>query len=231
MLHLLTSWPLKCLGFFLCLGLGVVWFFRPSSSLSYDHQRALESYQAGRVQEAMGYLRDVEQIIIEPEGCELVLSVYAHTRKLAPLERWSRRCLDLGKAIPLAAEALAMSLASVGKSQEAVQIIQSIDPKDGRVLATLAQLCIYTGQLERGRVYLLQALRYGEPWSPWLQRVFSARAFYEHPPFLGEVVGVLMSKKTIVYDGEFKILQKLKELGMAEHVAMMEKRLQISSKE
>lgn len=223
-------WLLALVGVILAgLCCAAVLFLPAEQRISQQHQLALRSYQEGRLQEAAGYLRDIPQIISEAEGCELVISIYARIRKLASLERWALSCLKQGSAMPLAAEALAMSFASVGKSGQAIEIIEKIPHPSARIHAALAQLYVYEGDEEKGRRYLLRALKHGNPWSPWLSRVFSARAFYNHPPFLGEVVEVLLSKKTVVWDEERRILDQLRELGMDEQVQLMKQRLDVFS--
>ena len=198
----------------------------PPPPRSLHHEKARESYFAGAHFQALSYLKpSYEQILGEEEGCELVISVFAETKQLSMLEQAARRCLERGVATSLAAEALAMSLASVGQSQQALEVLESLGAQDARVAAAMAQLYVYTRQEGKARTLLLKAISEGEPWSPWLGRVFTAETFYRHKPFLKKIVSVLATKQEVVVDVEEKLLLVLKEFQMTDEARVVEKRL------
>lgn len=214
-----------------------------SSQRSPWHLKALESYRAGRISEAAGYLRDVPGLIIEPEGCELVLSIYAEAERYRDLERSAQLCLDASRARGMAAEALAMVLSSQKRTGEAIERLQPLlsepeeSPRDdeehprvveqARIHAALAQLYVDLGERSQAHKHLLIALRRGEPWSLWLQRIYSSDVFYQDSDFLTQLVTILLKKDNVVRDAEMMILELLEGQKMSVQVALMKRRLNL----
>lgn len=201
-----------------------------SGQRSKIHQNVRVSYDHGAYHEALGYLQDgYDSILVEEEGCELVISVFAQTKKLTSLEQVSRKCIVQGGSDEIASEGLAMSLSSVGRSAEAIQVIEATVQeyaKNARVLATLAQLYIYDEREDKARQYLLEAIRIGDPWSPWLARVFSAKAYYSNSKFLSQVVSELQHKPEVMVDIEKRLLQLMIDMdGMEDEIHQVSFRL------
>ncbi|MCY4380081.1 MAG: hypothetical protein OXC40_00720 [Proteobacteria bacterium] len=189
-------------------------------------RKAKESYFAGSYLEAYGYLKGHSQAFFHlPDGCNLMLSVFAETKKLSLLENTARSCLAMNKSVPIAADAIAMSLSRVGQSEQALEIILNIPNYQlhSRILVAISQLFLYLDQPDKARKHLLQAIEVGSPWSPWLERIFQYQAFQEHE-FLTAVTLAIIKKEHVVHDKEQKLLDLLKMKNMTQEVELMTER-------
>jgi len=205
--------------------------FRDKKTKSSFHNQAYQSYFDGSYITALSYAQQYhDHILNEDEGCELLISIYATVKKYAAIENTARHCLSQRKAVALAAEALAMALASVGRSWQAINDINDIKANtpfqnDPRIMAALAQLYVYVDSPIKAREYLLFAIKEGNPWGPWLNRVFTSKVFYTHKPFLQDVVQLLLEKNVVIFDAESQLLEHLKHLGMDKDQRLLANRL------
>ena len=187
--------------------------FNNNSQKIKNFNIAKDHYFTKNLIQALYYVQNFENDFYAlNEGCELIISVYAENKKYSDLARSSNHCLLARKSIGIASDGLAMSLSMVGGSQDAINIISSIDySSNSQALAALAQLYAYIDKKALAKQHLLQAIDIGKPWSPWVQRIFSHRTFYSDSEFLSKVTDLITTKKD--YDPEkFKnIMTKLKQ--------------------
>ena len=208
--------------------LGTVQDPLPLQKLEDLYQKAKASYFAGSYLEAYGYLRDhTNELFSFPEGCELMISVFAELKRLSDLEKTARQCLGMKKAIGISAEALAMALSSVGQSREALTLLEGLENYQNypRVLVSMSQLCLYLEDSRRARDLLFLALNNTrEPWSPWLNRVFRHSA-YQQPEFLKKIAQLILQKREHIHDLELRLMELLKDKGLLKEAELLSVRM------
>lgn len=185
-------------------------------------EQAKAYYQAQSYHLAYGYFKDQQQIFLDlDEGCELMISTLAELKKLSSLEQISRECLN--KAPLIAAEGLAMSLSQVGRSQEALEILEKLEPKHPheRLWATLSQLCVYNNQVNKAQDYLLRALQGQESWSVWFERALRQQPLHD-PNFLIQVNTIVTTKSQIPKDQQTRWIQILKHHNLHHQAQIIE---------
>ena len=224
------------IGAILLLGLSFFYTTYPlggQNAKSALHIQALEHYNKRAYKTALALIEnDYTQLLSEEEGCELVISIFASNRKLGPTQKVAESCMDAGMGVGVAHEAYAMAMASVGKSAVAIERLESELAKynTAKISAALAQLYVFTEQNDKARESLMAAIRQGNPWSPWLSRVFTSKAFKENESFLTELVEVLEQKKDVVVDSEIRLMKMLEEKGLVEEAKVIRKRLAAKAK-
>lgn len=204
---------------------------KPQSEI---HKQALASFDKKAYKEALALIeKNFEVIIEEKEGCELVISIFATNQKLSSTELAARKCMEMNKAVGMSQEAYAMSMASVGKSAEAIVVLNAELEKydDARIHAAIAQLYVFEGNKKQAQKHLLRAIEVGQPWSPWLMRVFTSKTFTEDRVFLRNLVPVINAKKDIVADAEFKLVHLLQRQKLTLEEQVMMKRLRKRAEE
>jgi hypothetical protein len=204
---------------------------KPKSEI---HKQALESFNKKAYKEALVLIeKDYEALLEEKEGCELVISIFATNQKLSSTENASKKCMERGKALGMAQEAYAMSMASVGKSAEAVTVLNMELQKhdNARVHAAIAQLHVFENDKKKAQKHLLRAIEIGDPWSTWLMRVFTSKTFTEDRVFLRNLVPVINAKKDVVADAEFKLVHLLQKHKLTLEEQVMMKRLRKRAEE
>lgn len=199
---------------------------RPTSYHS-QLRSATASYYQGSYLEAYGYFKGNEEAFLQlEEGCELMISVFAQMKRLASLEAIARRCLAEGKAQAIAAEGVAMALSSVGRSQEAIEILLTIEgySTNHRILSALSQLSIYVGKEDEARKFLLAALEVSDTWSVWLERILQ-RSEFQSPEFLRQVVWLIARKEAVMPDQEKRLISLLEKSQLDSEAEMIKNRL------
>lgn len=192
------------------------------------HLSALESYKKKANKEALAKIeKDYDSILEEKEGCELVISIFATNQQIGPTREASEKCIKLGKAVGISHEAYAMAQASVGESKKAIELLleESKKHQDARIHAAIAQLYVFESEKENAHTHLLKAIEIGNPWSPWLSRVFTSKTFTEEKVFLRNLVPLLDKKQDVVIDAELKILSLLEKKGLTFEAEILKKRL------
>ena len=87
------------------------------------------------------------------------------------------------------------------------------------------------GIKKQAQKHLLRAIEVGQPWSPWLMRVFTSKTFTEDRVFLRNLVPVINAKKDIVADAEFKLVHLLQRQKLTLEEQVMMKRLRKRAEE
>jgi hypothetical protein len=200
---------------------------------SSTHLEALEQYNKKAYKAALGLIEEkYESILEEKEGCELVISVFATSQKIEPTRQAAIKCMELGKAAGMAQEAYAMTMASVGKSEDAISKLELEAKKysNPRIHAALAQLYVFTKDKKSAHKHLLTAISEGKPWSLWFARVFTSKTFSEDKVFLRNLVPVITKKSDVVVDMEFRLVKLLDTQGLTMESELMKKRLASKAK-
>ena len=199
----------------------------PPTGYHSQLRSATASYYQGSYLEAYGYFKGEEEAFFQlEEGCELMISVFAQMKRLASLEAIARRCLAEGKAQAIAAEGVAMALSSVGRSQEAIEILQNIEgyASNHRILSALSQLSIYVGKEDEAKRFLLAALEISDTWSVWLERVLQ-RSEFQTPEFLRQVAWLIAGKEAVMIDQEKRLMILLEKSQLGSEAEMIKNRV------
>jgi len=179
---------------------------------------ATASYQRGAFAETWAKIQsNINEIIQEENGCELVISTAISTQKLKDAEATARECLKRKKGLEISLEALAMILSQDGRTAEAINFLLNTkeDQQTSRTLATLSHLYLADGKIEEARIKMLQAFQIASPWTPLLERALGSRLSNDEK-FLQETVNWLLSKPEKHPPVERKLLGKLWKAKLTE---------------
>lgn len=163
------------------------------------YQQTFEAYQKGEFEQAAVLIQGHrEELVNEPEGCELMISVLAMRRSFEDLRQTAQRCLESGKADGIAQEAFAYSMSELGQNQEAIRWLLSRDDKrDSHERASVALARLYAREFDwsNSRRYFLRAVQNSDIWSIWLSMILK----YEKPmlddaTFIADLVTAVTAK-------------------------------------
>ena len=192
------------------------------------HLDALEKYNKKANKAALALIEnDFQNLLEEKEGCELVVSIFASNQQLEPTRQAALKCMELGKGNGIAQEAYAMSMASVGKSADAIDVllVEAGKYRNARIHAALAQLFVFEEKKEDAHKHLLKAIEIGKPWSPWFTKSSHQKPLQRRNVFLRNLVPLILKKENIVVDMEFRLLGILEKKGLTMEASQLKKRL------
>jgi hypothetical protein len=175
---------------------------------------AFSAYQAKEFSKAGEIISAHRELLVaEPEGCELLISVYAELKELSVLEEISRQCMAQNRADGLAQEGLAFSLSSQGKIAEALSTLEAEHLKKAevpRISIALARLLVMAGQDERAGDLFIEVIKAEESWSMWFAEALKQGALLKHANFV-EKLGQVVLKQELVFAQLERTLQAAAE--------------------
>lgn len=213
---------------------GLVLFLLSQEESSSDLTPSLLSpikalYQGGRLEEARSSFEPVlDELILEKEGCELVLSVYAKLELYSELYDSAQKCLSKGKGISgITYEALALSALKLEKSKETLPLLEQElrhRPSD-RLIASLAQLALESGEKEKAREFFLLLIKSSKIWSAWLARILKFEEALNEPSFIERLIALVEAKDFVSTQSEEKLLRYAKLYKLDSAIVVLEARL------
>ena len=169
----------------------------------------------------------LEEVLAQKEGCELALSIYAKQKEYSALYRVASRCLELGRKVDLAYEALAFSSLKLGADKEALKILKKElqDSSSDRLLLTLGQLTHEQKDFPQSRTYFLRLIKESNMWATWMARLLKFKPLMQDPVFIDELVLEVSEKKNRSKQSEEKLLMYAKLFKLSTSIQILEKRL------
>lgn len=175
-------------------------------------------YEARDYAGAHEKIKGMEQTFLElPDGCELMVSVYAESDlEAAYLERVSRLCMEKSKAPGIAHEGFAKALISQQRGAEAILILQKElikHPLNDRLFAVLSYLSLMNGDHQLATKYLSEAIEVSSIWSAWLSRFMKTKELSSEKDFLKEIAASVLKKDPVPQGAVASLIEALKEKG------------------
>ena len=185
-------------------------------------------YGSGQLEKARSRLdSSLEEVLAQPEGCELALSIYAKQEEYSALYLVASRCLELEKKADLAYEALAFSSLKLEKDKEALDILKKelqVSSSD-RLLLALGQLTHEQKDFPQSRAYFLHLIKESNMWATWMARLLKFKSLMQDPVFIDELVLEVSEKKNRSKQSEEKLLMYAKLFKLSTSIQILEKRL------
>ena len=171
---------------------------------------------------------EVDALLTFPEGCSLIVSIFAQLKKMKTLEDVSTKCLSLEDDSGIAYEGLAASLVGQGQGKEAIARLETLahNRYHDRLFLSLGQLYILENDLEKAGQSLLKVVANSEMWSTWLMRVLVLKGVNRDEAFLTQLVDIICEKKDFYPKVEKNLLKRVNELGYQRLGDKLESRMQ-----
>ena len=162
--------------------------------------QALDAYLAKDFAGAAAHIRSFHHHLVDlPQGCQLMVSVYAELREFDTLERVSQLCIDAEKGERTPYDGLAFSLVSSGRLQEAITMLERCRNCVTKleVKIPLGNLYMMNGEIDRGIDLFLQALEHPKYWREWTRELVTKAKVRSDPGFLSKLIQVVIKKEAI----------------------------------
>lgn len=159
------------------------------------------------------------ELISHPEGCELLISIFARLEQLDELELYANQCLKLGNGIDTALDALGFAMSASGRIDEAIERLsqeRSQYPHSERLEFTLSKLYFLAKKEELGRSSYLFGIQKAKIWSMWVVHGLRRPELSDNSDFMLELSRAIQSKENRLPKIENSIIAKLQELGLYE---------------
>ena len=198
-------------------------------ALESSYDKALKLYeQQDFVSLAKMIEPKIDDFLDFPEGCSLVVSVYAQLNKMVLLEAASNKCLKKEDSSGIAYEGLAASLSAQNRHEEAIQHLEQLAEKKyhDRLFLSLGQLYLLTKDFDKAHQVLLQLIKRSEMWSTWLIRIMSLKHLNQDQAFLSDLVDIVCTKKVYNQKVETILLEKISKLGFVKIAQKLENRIE-----
>lgn len=202
--------------------------FELSKTDDIQYEKVLSLYEQKQFDLAEQLIRPrVETFLTFPEGCSLLVSVYAQLKKMSLLERVSTRCLGLEDDSGIAYEGLAASLVAQGRQKEAIARLEKLtqDRYHDRLFLSLGQLYILEKEFVKAGQMLLKVVTTSKMWSTWLMRVLVLKGVNRDESFLSQLVDIICDKKDCYPKVETNLLKRVQELEYHSLVDKLEARM------
>ena len=160
-------------------------------------------------------------------GCELVLSIYSEQKRLDKIPELAKRCTNTGKAVPLAFDALAMSLTEQKKFDQAIMELQSglknlpIGQDRSRIELTLAHTYLLSGKIQLAKATALHAFENLKIWEPWASRWVQLKPIQSEKDFFTHLSEIALNRNASEAFRK-KLQEKLKKLDLLETAAKLQ---------
>ena len=206
--------------------------FYMRKSMQKDHLAAMQAYHKGDVDGAYAILENSWRLALEqPEGCPLVLSVFAEKKLIEKLEKAAKICLDRQSGVGIASEALAMSLHQQDRTTEARAILLDVAKKkqNDRVYGALGHLFALDKKMQEASEYYLLAIQFSESWTLWLDPVLNQHAIVSDKAFVTKLIENVIAHKPTVPWAEQKLIELTKIHKLSILQSQLEARIKVAN--
>jgi tetratricopeptide (TPR) repeat protein len=194
------------------------------------YQQVFKAYQDGEYAAAAALVgANFAVLLREPEGCELMISVFAETKEMPQLEAISRSCMAQNRADGISQEGLAHALSSQGKIEAGIAELQrehEIKPENPRIALALAHLLTMMARDEEAGKLFLQVIAREESWSMWCAQALKQKSLLANKDFVRDLTAIVVKKPRIFAQLEKTLQEAAQELQLTQAVQDLEQRQQ-----